>query len=182
MTNFKFLSIALCSLIISSNAMAQMYKWVDEEGNISYSDQPPYKGAEQLDAPAISTMPATAIPKKDTADKEAKADEEVTNYTKLKITSPENDTTIRENTGNFSIAFSVTPALDVSHGHSFSIMMDGKVVQSKLQSTNASFTNIDRGTHKISVSIKNKSGKTLSKSKSITVHLHRQTVIRRKAR
>jgi len=184
MTKFKLLSALLCILFNSSNALAQMYKWVDKEGNISYSDQPPYKGAEKLDAPALTTMPATAIPKKSPAKAEPEEDDkkEVTKYTELKITSPQDDATIRDNSGNFSIAFSVKPALDSKFEHYFSVSMNGKVVKNKLTSGSASFSNIDRGTHKISVSVKNKSGKTLLRSKSVTVHLHRQVVIRRQPR
>jgi len=185
MTKFKLLSVLLCILFNSSNALAQMYKWVDKEGNISYSDQPPFKGAEQLDAPALTTMPATAIPKKSPAKAEPEEEDdkkEVTKYTELKITSPQNDATIRDNSGNFSIAFSAKPALDSNFGHYFSVSMDGKVIKNKLTSGSASFSNIDRGTHKISVSVKNKSGKTLLKSKSVTVYLHRQVVIRKQPR
>jgi len=158
-----------------------MYKWVDKEGNISYSDQPPYKGAEQLDTPALSTMPATAAAKKSApaADEEA---EEQTSYTDLKITSPQDDMTVRNNSGNFSIAISIKPALNTSQKHYLSLSMDGKVIKDKLSSTSVSLTNIDRGTHKLSVSVKNKEGKSLRKSKSITVHMHRQIVARKQAR
>ena len=183
MTKFKLSAIFICILFSYSSAFAQMYKWVDEEGNISYSDQPPYKGAEQLDAPALSTVSRTrATPQKTEDSTEPTEDKEVTKYTELKITSPMNDATIRDNSGNFSISFSVKPALDTNFNHSFSVSMNGKVVKNNLTSGSASFSNIDRGTHNISVSVKDKSGKTLRKSKSVTIHLHRQSVIRRQPR
>ncbi len=183
MTKLKLLSVFICTLLVSPTTIAQMYKWVDEEGNISYSDQPPYKGADQLEAPALNTVPATSVPKKAPADDtDTEEDVEVANYTELKITSPQDDMTIRDNTGTFSISFSVTPALDTDHGHYFSVIMNGKTVKNKLTSTTASFTNIDRGTQKIIVVVKNKKGKTLRKSKAISIHLHRQRVIRKQAR
>jgi len=181
----NLLAIFLCLSFSSSTVLAQMYKWVDKEGNISYSDQPPYKGAEQLDAPALSTMPATTAPKKSpaTADTpEDETDKEVTSYSRLTITSPANDASIRENTGNVSVSFSITPALDSNNGHYFSISMDGKVVKNKITSTSASLSNVDRGTHKVRISVKDKSGKTLLKSKTITFHLLRFSQLQRQPR
>lgn len=181
----QLLALYLCLIFSSSTVLAQMYKWVDKDGNISYSDQPPYKGAEQLDAPALTTMQPTAIPKKtkasDTSDKE-KEEEAPTVYSYLKITSPQNDMTIRDNSGNFSVSIGIKPALNTDQGHTLSLSLSGKVVKSKLSSTSINLTNIDRGTHKLSVSIKDKTGKTLRKSKPTTVHLYRQIIRRKQAK
>lgn len=35
-------------MLISSNAMAEIYKWTDEQGNVNYSDQPAQDNARQL--------------------------------------------------------------------------------------------------------------------------------------
>jgi len=182
MNIYKFAAIILCLLFSSSSVLAEMYKWVDQEGNISYSDTPPYKGAESLDAPAITTMPATTVPKKKATKTNQPDEEKTTIYSYLRITSPENDATIQNNEGNFSVAIAVKPSLDIKSGHYFSLSMDGKVVQDKLSGSSANMSNIDRGSHKISVSVKNKKGKTLRKSKAVTVHLHRRSILNRPAR
>ncbi|RDH82811.1 MAG: hypothetical protein DIZ80_11090 [endosymbiont of Galathealinum brachiosum] len=168
----------------TSNTLAEMYKWVDQEGNISYSDQPPFKGAETLDTPALTTMPSTSTPENNSTAPQVEDDakEEVTKYSYLKITSPENDGTIRNNEGNFSISITVKPPLNTSQGHYFSVSMDGNTVHNKLTTSSTSMKNIDRGTHKLSVSVKNKKGKTLRKSKVTTIHLHRQSAIRKQPR
>ena len=129
-----------------------MYKWVDAEGNISYSDQPPFKDADKLDPPPINTTPAVSAPK--TAAKEVE-EETDTKYSFFKITSPENDATIRNNEGNFSISLGINPELDTANGHYLTILLDGKPVHKKTTSTNASFSNVDRGTHKITATVKN---------------------------
>ncbi|VAW60224.1 hypothetical protein MNBD_GAMMA08-1321 [hydrothermal vent metagenome] len=176
MNTFKLSTIFLSLLVISFSTFAGMYKWVDEDGNISYSDQPPFKGAEKLDAPALTSVPPTKAPKK--AQQSAqKIDKNVTKYTYLKITSPESEATIRDNGGNFSLSFAVKPKLNTKQGHYFTLNMDGKMVQDKFISTSASLNNIDRGTHKISVAVNDKSGKVLRKSKPITVYLHRQSIL-----
>ncbi len=178
----KYLPVLLLLIFCSSTAIAQMYKWVDKEGNISYSDQPPFKGAAKLDVPELTTMPATDVPKKKPVSaKEKEKEKNNTKYTFLKITSPENDAFIRSIEGNFSISFTTKPSLNTEQGHYFTVSMDGKIVKDKLSASSANFSNIDRGTHKLRVSIKSKSGKTLRKSKTITMHMHRQTIVRKPA-
>jgi len=167
-------------MLISSTALAQMYKWVDEQGNISYSDQPPYNGAKQLDTPPLPTMQATSVPKKNKPAAEEET-EEATVYTSLAITSPKDDMTIRDNSGNFSVSASIEPALNTAQGHSLSLSMDGKVIKANSSSSSFSLSNIDRGTHKFMVMVIDKGGKPLLKSKSITVHLFRQVARRKQA-
>jgi len=181
----KFTITLLLCVVFTSSAFAEMYKWVDKDGNISYSDQPPFKGAQKLDAPAITTVPATDIPEKQpavSAEASKSKNKDTTSYSYLKIISPENDATIRNNEGNFSVSITLKPALDTKHGHYLSVFMDGKVVQDKIYASSVSLNNIDRGTHNISVAVKNKKGKILRKSKAITVHLHRQSIQRKQPR
>ena len=44
---------------LASVANAQVYKTVDADGNVSYTDSPPSKNAEQVDLPNIIVAPAT---------------------------------------------------------------------------------------------------------------------------
>ncbi|HED34757.1 MAG TPA: DUF4124 domain-containing protein [Gammaproteobacteria bacterium] len=179
--NKTALLLTLILVSTCTTAFAEMYKWIDEDGNISYSDQPPYKGAETLDAPQISTTPAVKVPPKAATREEEEAEKNETKYSYFKITSPENDATIRDNNGNFSISMNSKPALDTAAGHYISILIDGKAVK-KQSSTTASFSNIDRGTHKISAQIKNKNNKVVRSAATITLHLHRQVAVRKQAR
>jgi len=178
MNKIFLLLILILPIIHSTAALAKMYKWVDADGNISYSDQPPFKGAEQLEPPAISTTPAVNVPKK-AAKAEDDEDEKTTKYSFFKIMSPENDATIRDNNGNFSLSMSSRPAIDTAAGHYISILIDGKVAVKK-SSTTASLSNIDRGTHKISAQIKSRDNKVIRSTPIVTVHLYRQIVPRAK--
>ena len=176
---FGLMAFFIC--IHATPVLAQMYKWVDDEGNISYSDQPPFKGAEQLTPPPISTTPAMKVPKKRPV-KKPKEEETSTQYSYFKITDPENDATIRENNGNFSISLGIKPALNTQKGDYIQVLMDGKIVKDKLSGTSVAFTNIDRGAHQISAMIKNKKGRTLKKSQTIIIYLHRQIIQRKQPR
>ena len=175
--NSKIIKIALLlPLLLPASAHSEMYKWVDEEGNISYSDQPPFKGANTLSPPDLNTTPTVDVPEKKPENILESTPKE-TSYSFFKITSPENDATIRSNEGKFSVSIGIKPTLNTSQGHYISIFIDNKLVQDKLNSTSINFNNIDRGTHQIKAEIRNKAGKTLTSSNITTVHLHRKSVL-----
>lgn len=51
----------LLSLLISANAHAQLYKWVDANGKISYSDTPPPSSVKKVEEQTVSTTgPSTS--------------------------------------------------------------------------------------------------------------------------
>ncbi len=180
MNIIKHTALLLCLIFISISAHAQMYKWVDKNGNVSYSDQPPFKGAEELKAPELSSVPAIKVNKKKPRPKiEIKTPDTPTKYTSVKIISPDNESTFQNNGGNIPLSISTTPALNTAQGHYLSVSTNGKKLPGKYNTSSIQLTNMDRGTHKISVSIRNKKGKTLRTSKPITIFLHRRSIIPR---
>lgn len=56
----RILALA-CALAVSTGALAQLYKWVDKDGRVTYSDQPP--PAQQSKQLNISTGQTTAPPR-----------------------------------------------------------------------------------------------------------------------
>jgi len=168
-------ALLLC-LLISTSVHSEMYKWVDEDGNTHYSDVQPFKNANEHISPDINTTPAVKAPKQ-VAPKDKSASTQETKYQLLKIVSPEHNATIRNNQGNFSIALEIQPALNLKQGHYISVLLDNQITHDKLTSLSAAFSNIDRGTHQISASIKNKRGKILLSTDSISIHLHRKSIL-----
>lgn len=55
-------AFALAWPLVSSPAWAEMYKYVDEQGRVTYSNKP-IKGGHKVDLPEISTVPAPKIDK-----------------------------------------------------------------------------------------------------------------------
>jgi hypothetical protein len=51
----------LCSLGLALPAQAEMYKYVDEQGRVTYSNKP-IKGGKKVELPELSTMPAPKLP------------------------------------------------------------------------------------------------------------------------
>jgi hypothetical protein len=163
-------------LLLGQLAQAEMYKWVDEEGNVSYSDQPQHKDARKLDSFGDNTIPATPVPPRAQPAPTA-PDEPETRYSSLQITSPEHDQAIRSNPGNITVSLAIEPALNVAQGHSISLLLDQQLVSENITTDQSTLQNIDRGTHQLSAVIKNKQGRTLKQSDSITFHLHRHSIL-----
>ncbi len=166
------------SLLIAFGVHAKLYKWVDENGEVHYSDSPPHKNAKEIKPPPLMTTPAVKYtPKK----KEAEEKEETaTKYTDFKITSPGENETIRDNSGNVSISLSIDPPLDTKNGHSISILIDGRTKINKSKSLSHTLNYVDRGTHKLQAEIRNAKGKTIKSSNTVTIHLHRFSKLHRK--
>lgn len=186
--NAKHLIFVLSSAFVLSagNVAAQLYKSVDEEGNIVYSDTPT-PGAEQLTPPPLSTVKSRPKPV-NTPETEANAADEggeepakkpPTKYTKFSIVQPKNDDTIWDNTGAVPVAIQLEPALDTENGHSIWVYVDGKAVVRKSQSLVQPLSNIDRGVHKIRAEIRDEKRKTLKRTKNVTVHLKRASSLPR---
>lgn len=163
-------------LLLGQAVQAEMYKWVDEEGNVSYSDQPQHKDARKLEPFGDNTIPATPVQPRAQPSLPAPGKPD-TRYSMLQITSPEHDQAIRSNPGNISVSLTTEPALDVAQGHSISLLLDHQLVSENITSNTATLQNVDRGTHQLSAIIKNKQGKTLKQSDTITFHLHRHSIL-----
>tara|TARA_R110000782_G_scaffold13730_22_gene40360 strand:+ start:3209 stop:3790 length:582 start_codon:yes stop_codon:yes gene_type:complete len=164
--NIKFL--LFISLIFSSVAYAKtVYKTVDAEGNIVFSDVPS-AGAEEIkikEAQAINSPKVRSFKVSPPEDTPVKFQ-----YTRLAIISPENDSTIHGGEGNVNIAVVLEPKL--TENDAMSLFMDGKEVLSGRDSQFL-LANVDRGTHSIYVVVKNEVDKVLKRSAKVTFHVRR---------
>lgn len=163
-------------------AQAALYKWLDENGEVVYSDEPPYEGAEQLDPPPLTTTPAVKAPPakaKPTQEPQPPKSAAV-EYKEIRLSKPADDEAVRNNAGNVTFEFVVTPALQTELGHSISLMIDGSTVKSGLQTTSVSIEHMDRGTHQVQLKIVDGKGKTLKASPVSKFHLLRYSKLFKK--
>ena len=165
--------------LLAFTANAALYKWVDENGEVVYSDKPPQKGAEELKPPPLMTTPAVKY-KAQPKEEAKKSKEDIINYTSFSITSPTENETIRDNSGNISVSLTIDPPLASDKGHYINILVDGKPKISKSTSLTHTLTYIDRGTHTLSAEIRGASGNMYKSSNSVTIHLHRFSKLHKK--
>lgn len=68
----KLRTLFICALAFAAAAaQAEMYKYVDEKGRVTYSNKP-IKGGHKVELPELSTMPAPKLPPPKTAAPESK--------------------------------------------------------------------------------------------------------------
>lgn len=165
--------VLLLCLMLAAGGVAQaqkIYKWTLPNGDVVYSDKPPPADqAEEVKLEPLQTFSVPpAPPLEDTS--AAKDKEKPAGYEQFKVTSPDNDATIRDNNGNVSVSLSLTPGLQ--SGHSIEVFMDGRAIGSG-KSTSLTLTDVDRGTHTVQAAIKDSEGKEITRSNSVVFHLRR---------
>lgn len=163
----RFLYLIL--LLMPFSLQAELYKSVDEEGNVTFSDKET-PNSEEIPMRMPTSIP---MPKPEPKVEATEKTPTETSYTEFQIVQPVNNATVRDNSGNVSVSLALTPPLDLAAGHKISVSVDGKPVSKGGTSLSVQLPNIDRGSHTIKASVLNKKGKTIKTSNSITIHLKR---------
>lgn len=163
----------LLTLILASSVSmaAEIYTYTDAQGNRVFTDQP-HKNARRVDVAPSNNMTGTpptrnvkispAVPAKASA---------AVRYTLLRILVPEPDATVRSVEGNLIVTVSSDPALQ--EGHAYRLLLDGQPVDAPGRSPVFPLSNIDRGTHQLSVEILDRNGQLLEKTPNQPFHMQR---------
>lgn len=156
-------------LLCTAFAHATVYKWVDEKGNVHFSDEP-VKNAEKVEFKEntqnnIKLPEVVVLPSSNQTPLEDKP-----NY-KMSIASPSEEATIRSNEGDITIITNIAPQL--ADTHELVLYMDGVQIGSKQTLGLFKLTNIDRGEHTFVVKALNNNGKQLASTPPRKVFLHR---------
>jgi len=163
-------SALICLLmLVGCHAVAEVYTYVDAEGNRVFTDQP-HKNAKKVDiAPSNQIRSA---PKKPSQASSAKPKPgPLFHYQLLRILAPEPDSTIRDVQGNLIVTVSNDPELQP--GHTYRLLLDGKVYGEAGRSPVFPLTNIDRGTHQLSIEIVDPFGRVAERTPNQPFHMMR---------
>lgn len=172
------IAIALALLVSAPSALAasgQIYRTVDADGNVVFTDIPPREGetGEQIivETPNLIIAEEALGPRDEwVVEPEDEAEEEKFSYGSLIVKSPVNDEPIRENAGNITIQSVANPTL--RQGHTMRLMLDGQLVKEGSRAE-FSLTNVDRGTHWVVMEIYNADGELLIRSEPSSFHMLR---------
>lgn len=167
---FCQLAVALCLLFsVSQTVLAQVYTYIDANGNRVFTDQP-HRNAKKVDiAPTNRVDQPTKAPIR--ASKAKPAASPIFHYQLLRILAPEPDSTIRDIEGNLNVTVSNEPELQPDH--LYRLLLDSKPYGEPTRSPVFPLTNIDRGTHQLSVEIIDQYGRVLERTPNQPFHLIR---------
>ncbi len=173
----------LLLILTSATAFAEIYRWVDENGNTVYSDQP-VDNAVQIDLPEPSVYTPVIEPQEVLSDpddtiEETSAENEMPpapDY-QLQIVSPQDDEALRANDGDLTVNIQIQPALNQERGDMIQMRMDGRPYGEPKTGLSFNLTNVDRGTHTLSAVVMNANGEEIAQSPTIKFHLQRNSIL-----
>ncbi len=174
MNNGKWILITLFTLS-AFPAAAEVYKHVDKNGNVTFSDEP-QSGSEEVKVRPVTTI---TLPKmRDLEIKQQQAGQSGQDnpdpYDRVVFAAPEDNSAFWSGGGD--VEFQVSSSPDLRRGHRFEVDLDGQPVG---QNPGGTFTvrNMDRGTHTASVFVVDGQGQRVQSGDSITFTVHRPSVI-----
>lgn len=169
--------LVLVLLLAPLTGLSQsVYRTVDAQGNVIFTDTPPSDGsaADRIDIQRTNTVEATRLPEPAPAADAAATEKPAAPEYQIAITAPPNETSIPMGPGNFSVSVSVNPKLKKYDG--LQLFMDGTPWGDPQRDSMWDLTNVFRGRHEITVGVINGDGETLSMSPPVTVFVHRPSV------
>jgi hypothetical protein len=163
--------IGILLVLLSTPVCADIYKSINADGEVVYSDKPE-KGAEQLE---MQPLPSYTPPPQNTAISlpAQSAVQPPPQYRSFALVSPVHEATIRNNLGTIEVTASLEPALLTREGHRIQYFLDGIAQGDATDSSTLTLTNIDRGEHQLSASVVDAQGGILMETPLTTVFVKR---------
>lgn len=164
------------TLLFCVPVSAEIYRQVDAQGNVTYTDEP----SDQAPAEEVKIRPVTTVtlPKPETVSEPEQLREEVETegsaYSDVRITAPEDGEAFHSGSGD--IAFEVASSPELRDGHKYEVTLDGQPVGQTTSGT-VSVRNVYRGTHEAGVSIVNRNGVTIKSGDTISFTIHRPSAL-----
>jgi Domain of unknown function (DUF4124) len=144
-----------------------IYKWVDENGVIHYSDQP-HENAQQIHLGAPQTYKHTQYAEPDAATAAPAA-----SY-KCAVTSPTDQQDFPD-ADTVSVSAQVDPPPPPDD--QIFVMLDGRVVSGQPTSGRQFTLNVERGEHNVAVVMRDASGKVTCQSAGVTFFVRQPSVL-----
>lgn len=162
--------LLLLALAAGQAGAAPIYKTTDAQGNVVYTDDPQGRPAEVVDLPDLTIVPATEITGPVPGSAETR--EEALPPLELELLAPEQEATVRSNTGDVEVVARVNRSPD--EGDRFEVLIDGSVRGRNAGGTFA-LTGIDRGAHQVRVQLVDADGEVVARSPEHTFFLHQRS-------
>jgi hypothetical protein len=156
-------------------AKDQVYKWVDKDGVIHYGNQPPTRDATPAKLPPIQTFKGGTAPANlNKLAKPGAAGAAPGAAINVDIVTPSREETFRGGERVVPVAVMVTPQM--GEGHKLIYLLDGTPASPPTTDTSFALTNVDRGSHTVSVTLLGAAGEELANSNPVTFYMHPPTV------
>lgn len=176
MANPSFIAFCMGTLLLLAwaGASGQVYRWVDEDGVVHYSDQP-HEGAEEIElepAPAISMPQPGSMPAR-TAGREPESEADVNAaYQALTIAQPAAEETLWNIGGVLDVTLNLQPAL--RPGDRVRVYFDG--TPQTVSGTQFQLEEVWRGEHNLQAEVLDEGGNLLIRSEPIRFYVQQTSI------
>jgi len=165
------------ALLAAAGALAEAYKWTDENGVVHYSDRP-QAGAEIIDLGASTTprpRPTTRSAGTDeSADPDdAAAEEPTSGYSSIEIASPAAEETLWNIEGTLNVSIALTPAL--RPGHQVRVYFDGE--PRLVSGTSFRIDEVWRGVHNLQAEVIDQAGQLIIRSRPNRFYVQQNSIV-----
>ena len=161
-------------VLLSGPALAEVYRTVDAQGNVTFSDEPS-EGAEAITVKPVTTV---TLPKPENVMESDKLREEVKRegsvYQSLSFVYPQNNQAFHSGSGDIRFEVQSTPRLRPDH--KYEVTLDGQPIGQSASGT-LTVNNVFRGTHEAGLHIVDENGVQVKTGPSITFTVHRPSVL-----
>ncbi|MGE0484338.1 MAG: DUF4124 domain-containing protein [Gammaproteobacteria bacterium] len=158
---------ACCLFALPALAAPEVYRWIDDDGNVVFSDTP-VEGAEKIQIQEPTVVPAQPLPRRS---EKLTPPEPVATYDALAIVSPSDQATIR-NQREISVSVAVQPGLDVEAGHRLQLYFDGSTYGEPSRATQFIVAELVRGQHSLAVAVVDADGRELIRAEPVVIFVH----------
>ena len=168
----KFIIAVLAFIIIFPVNAYTVYKKINENGKIEYSDKP-FPGALAATLPPVNSQDAPPLLPTIAS---YTTTEPVPITPTISIVSPSNGDSIRSNPGEFTIM--VQKEVPDDNSYLTQVLINNQPYLEPFEGTVLQVKNMDRGIIKIKVQLQSSLGNVLATSKEIIVYMHKATINR----
>jgi len=162
--------IAVCLALFALGASAEVFTYVDSQGSRVYTDQPrgnakrvPLATSNRMASNPTGAAPITTAKKS--------PEQPLFRYDMLRVLVPEPDATIRSSAGELIVSITSEPGLQ--KGHRYRLLLDGQPTGEPGLSPVFPLSNIDRGSHNLSVEILDAQDRIVERTANQPFHMQR---------
>ena len=172
----RVVSVLIGLLLLASATSAAVYRVVDEQGRVTFTDSPPEGAqAERLDLPALNTQEPVAVPEP-VAAPAGEEDLEIVRLqpVRVDIVSPLDQTVIPA--GQQSVPVQVSLSQPLEENGLVQILIDGRPVAMGPK-TEFYLTDLTRGEFRLQARVIGQLNQVVASSKPITIFVQRPSLI-----
>lgn len=171
-------TVLLLSAVPSS--AQEIYRVVDEDGNVTYTDRKPDDGSDPMDLPELSVVEPgklgdpEVVGAGESAGEPARSDREEAPNLAFRITSPGQEDTIWNTAMQLPVQLEL--GVDIPPGAQIVIFLDGQPQQA-IQSTSTTLEGVERGPHELRAELQTASGRVLARTEPVTFFMRQQSAL-----